>query len=317
MANNVNAFVPEIYSQKLLKESKEMTDFKNNMTNSDWEGEIKSAGDTVHICTPDLSNITIGEGVVPETCDVYPKSLTLTIDKSKSFQFKFNDIEQAQSQFNMMEGYMSSANELMMIEVNKELELAVLADTEVPNIGYGVSADTDSAAFTFTSATITAAFNRLKRTLQDNKALSPAGFYTFKGNKEQALQLAPVVTISPALFEELVNSTVLTHPTAQGDDILYKGVVGQIAGMKIFVDTILSSISGNDGTKYYVADETNRQYVVIAGTKMGITFAEQYNKVEKLRDPQTFADIGRALYLYGYKITNPKSLVKGVLKFSS
>jgi hypothetical protein len=309
MANNVNAFVPEIYSQKLLKESKEMTDFKNNMTNSDWEGEIKSAGDTVHICTPDLSNIKIGEGVVPDTVDVYPKSLTLTIDKSKSFQFKFNDIEQAQSQFNMMEGYMSSANELMMIEVNRELEVAVLNDANVPNVG------TTAEPFAATSATINAAFNRIKRILQENKALSPAGFYTFKGNKEQALQLAPIVTISPALFEELVNSTVLTHPTAQGDDILYKGVVGQIAGMKIFVDTLLSGITSADDATYY-ADEANKKYVAIAGTKMGITFAEQYNKVEKLRDPQTFADIGRALYLYGYKITNPKSLVKAIIGLS-
>jgi hypothetical protein len=309
MANNINAFVPEIYSQKLLKESKEMTDFKNNMTNSDWEGEIKSAGDTVHICTPDLSNIKIGEGVVPDTVDVYPKSLTLTIDKSKSFQFKFNDIEQAQSQFNMMEGYMSSANELMMIEVNRELEVAVLNEADIPSIGDA------TAPFACTSATINAAFNRLKRVLQGNKALSPSGFYTFKGNKEQALQLAPIVTISPALFEELVNSTVLTHPTVQGDDILYKGVVGQIAGMKIFVDTLLSGIASADSADFY-ADEDNKKYVVIAGTKMGITFAEQYNKVEKLRDPQTFADIGRALYLYGYKITNPKSLVKGVIAVS-
>ena len=309
MANNINAFVPEIYSQKLLKESKEMTDFKNNMTNSDWEGEIKSAGDTVHICTPDLSNIKIGEGVVPDTVDVYPKSLTLTIDKSKSFQFKFNDIEQAQSQFNMMEGYMSSANELMMIEVNRELEVAVLNDANVPNVG------TTASPFAATSATINAAFNRIKRVLQENKALSPAGFYTFKGNKEQSLQLAPIVTISPALFEELVNSTVLTHPTAQGDDILYKGVVGQIAGMKIFVDTLLSGITSADDATYY-ADEANKKYVAIAGTKMGITFAEQYNKVEKLRDPQTFADIGRALYLYGYKITNPKSLVKAIIGLS-
>ena len=309
MANNVNAFVPEIYSQKLLKESKEMTDFKNNMTNNDWEGEIKSAGDTVHICTPDLSNITIGEGVVPETCDVYPKSMTLTIDKSKSFQFKFNDIEQAQSQFNMMEGYMSSANELMMIEVNRELEVAVLNDANVPNVG-----DTASP-FACTSATINTAFNRIKRVLQANKALSPSGFYTFKGNKEQALQLAPIVTIGSGLFEQLVNSTVLTHPTVQGDDILYKGVVGQIAGMKIFVDTLLSGITSADDATYY-ADEDNKKYVAIAGTKMGITFAEQYNKVEKLRDPQTFADIGRALYLYGYKITNPKSLVKAIIGLS-
>ena len=310
MANNVSAFIPEFYSKKLLKESKEMTDFKNNMTNADWEGEINSAGDTVRISTPDLSMITIGEGVVPDTSNVYPKQLTLTIDKSKSFQFKFNDIEQAQSQFNMMDGYMSSANELMMIEVNKELEEEVLNDATVPYI--------ESAAgtkkFAATGATINAAFNRVKKTLQENKALSPAGFYTFKGNQEQALQLAPVITISPGLFEELVNSSLLTHPTVQGDDILYKGVVGQIAGMKIFVDTLMTNIADKNGD--FEADEANREYVFIAGTKMGITFAEQYNKVEKLRDPQSFADIGRALYLYGYKITNPKSLCKGVIAVS-
>lgn len=306
MANNVNAFVPEFYSQKLLKESKEMTDFKNNMTNNDWEGEIKSAGDTVHICTPDASNIVIGEGVVPEVNDVYPKAMTLTIDKTKSFQFKFNDIEQAQSQFNMMEGYMSIANERMMIEVNKELELEVLNNAEVPNVG------TNANGFAATSATINTFFNRLKKTLMANKALSPAGFYTFKGNKEQALQLNAVVTIGTGLFEQLVNSTQLTHPTVQGDDILYKGVVGQIAGMQIFVDTLLDGIKQAECANHY-ADEDNKKFVAIAGTKMGITFAEQYNKVEKLRDPQTFADIGRALYLYGYKITNPKSLVKGTV----
>ena len=306
MANNVNAFVPEFYSQKLLKESKEMTDFKNNMTNSDWEGEIKSAGDTVHICTPDASNIVIGEGVVPEVNDVYPKSMTLTIDKTKSFQFKFNDIEQAQSQFNMMEGYMSIANERMMIEVNKELELEVLNNAEVPNVG------TNAAGFQATSATINTFFIRLKKTLMANKALSPAGFYTFKGNKEQALQLNAVVTIGTGLFEQLVNSTQLTHPTVQGDDILYKGVVGQIAGMQIFVDTLLDGIKQTECANHY-ADEAGKKFIAIAGTKMGITFAEQYNKVEKLRDPQTFADIGRALYLYGYKITNPKSLVKGTV----
>lgn len=270
--------------------------------------EIKSAGDTVHIVTPDLSNIVIGEGVVPVTNDVFPKSLTLTIDKSKSFQFKFNDIEQAQSQFNMMEGYMSASNEQMMIEVNKELELEVLNNTDVPNVG------TYSAPFAATSATIVSFFNRLKKVLMANKALSSAGFYTFKGNKEQAVQVAPIVTIGTGLFEELVNSTQLTHPTVQGDDILYKGVVGEIAGMKIFVDTLLDTIASDANT--YKADDTARKYVAIAGTKMGITFAEQYNKVEKLRDPQTFADIGRALYLYGYKVTNPKSLVKGQVGLS-
>lgn len=40
MANNVSAFIPEVWSKKLLRESKELTDFKNNMTNNDWEGNL-------------------------------------------------------------------------------------------------------------------------------------------------------------------------------------------------------------------------------------------------------------------------------------
>lgn len=268
------------------------------MTNSDWEGEIKSAGDTVRITTPDFSSIQIGEGVVPDTSDVYPKQITLTIDKSRNFQFKFNDIEQAQSQFNMLEGYMSGGLQKMMDKVNLELEEAVIADTNVPTVGTSASYfDTSDGEKTVQF------FNRIKRKLVENKALNSAGFYNFKGSKEQALALEAMVTITPAMFEQLVSSNVLTHPTVQGDDVIYKGVAGQIAGMKIFVDTNLMKVSGYD--------ETNEKNIVIAGTKMGITFAEQFNKVEKLRDPQSFADIGRALYLYGYKITNPKCLVVG------
>jgi hypothetical protein len=309
MANNVKAFIPEIYSQKLLRESKEISDFKNNHCNNDWEGEIKNFGDTVRISTPNAEAVTIGTGVVPATSDVIPTQITMTIDKTRNFQFKFNDVEQAQSQFNLVEGYMSIGNQKMLDEVNLELEQHVVDQAlagNIPEVG------TPAAPIATTFDDVNNVFNRIKRVLTQNKALSAAGFYTFKGNKEQALQLAPIVTISPALFEELVNSTVLTHPTVQGDDILYKGVVGQIAGMKIFVDTLLDTIKNEDGT--FSADEAQRSYVAIAGTKMGITFAEQYNKVEKLRDPQTFADIGRALYLYGFKITNPKSLVKGQVK---
>ena len=86
--------------------------------------------------------------------------------------------------------------------------------------------------------------------------------------------------------------------------------------MQIFVDTLLDGIKSTEAATHY-ADEANNKYIAIAGTKMGITYAEQYNKVEKLRDPQTFADIGRALYLYGYKITNPKCLVKGTVEVTA
>lgn len=298
MANNVSAFIPEVWSKKLLRESKEISDFKNNMTNRDWEGEIKNFGDTVRITTPNADSIVIGEGVVPDTSNVYPSQIVMTIDKTKNFQFKFNDVEQAQSQFNMVEGYMSLANQKMLDEVNLELEQAVVDAAEAGTVSkIGTAASPTATTFD----TVNNVFNKIKKTLVANKALSASGFYTFKGNQEQALQLAPVVTMGPTMYEGLMNSNKLTHPTVAGDDILYKGVAGQIAGMKIFQDTNIEKVTADN-----LAATAN---VVIAGTKMGITFAEQYSKVEKLRDPQTFSDIGRGLYLYGYKIVNPKSLV--------
>lgn len=298
MANNVSAFIPEVWSKKLLRESKEISDFKNNMTNRDWEGEIKNFGDTVRITTPNAAAIVIGEGVVPDTSNVYPEQIVMTIDKTKNFQFKFNDVEQAQSQFNMVEGYMSLANQKMLDEVNLELEQAVVDAAEAGTVSkIGTAASPTATTFD----NVNNVFNKIKRILVANKALSASGFYTFKGNQEQALQLAPVVTMGPTMYEGLMNSNKLTHPTVAGDDILYKGVAGQIAGMKIFQDTNIEKVTATS-----LADTAN---VIIAGTKMGITFAEQYSKVEKLRDPQTFADIGRGLYLYGYKIVNPKSLV--------
>ena len=298
MANNVSAFIPEVWSKKLLRESKEISDFKNNMTNRDWEGEIKNFGDTVRITTPNAAAIVIGEGVVPDTSNVYPEQVIMTIDKTKNFQFKFNDVEQAQSQFNMVEGYMSLANQKMLDEVNLELEQAVVDAAEAGTVSkIGTAASPVATTFD----TVNNVFNKIKKTLVANKALSASGFYTFKGNQEQSLQLAPVVTMGPTMYEGLMNSNKLTHPTVAGDDILYKGVAGQIAGMKIFQDTNIEKVTADS-----LAQTAN---VVIAGTKMGITFAEQYSKVEKLRDPQTFSNIGRGLYLYGFKIVNPKSLV--------
>ena len=303
MANNVSAFIPEVWAKKLLRESKEITDFKNNMTNNDWEGDIKNFGDTVRITTPNASAVALGTGIVPNTSDVYPDQIIMTIDKTKNFQFKFNDVEQAQSQFNMIEGYMAIGNQKMLDEVNLELEQAVVDAAvagDVPMVG------TAAAPIATTFDNVNNVFNRIKRLLVQNKALSASGFYTFKGSQEQSLQLAPVVTMGPTMYEGLMNSNKLTHPTVAGDDILYKGIAGQIAGMKIFQDTNIEKV-----TAVGLDEGAN---VIIAGTKMGVTFAEQFSKVEKLRDPQTFADIGRALYLYGYKITNPKSLVVAFVK---
>jgi len=49
--------------------------------------------------------------------------------------------------------------------------------------------------------------------------------------------------------------------------------------------------------------------VIVAGHSSAVATAEQINKTETYRDPDSFADIVRGMHLYGRKILRPEALV--------
>lgn len=298
MSNNIKAFVPEIYSQKLALAEKKMTNFLNNMCNRDWEGEIKQFGDTVRIAVPDPENIVIGDGVIADTSSIQPIQKVMTINKSKNFAFKLNDIEKAQSQFDIIEGSSATAMQKMQDEISLEIMQDVFDNDDVEEYG------TSGAAIEIDADTAYDFAVDLRIKLTEKGVLNSEGFYTYKGNAEQAKQLSPILTVAPKIYGEFLKSRVLTHPTVAGDDILKSGERKQIAGFEIVTDTKITEVTG--------AGDTAIPY--IAGTKMGITFANQFNVMETLRDLDSFADIVRGLELYGYLIVQPNSLIKGFVK---
>lgn len=257
--------------------------------------EIKAFGDTVRITLPDPDNIVIGSGIVADASAVYPTQKTLVIDKSKNVAFKFNDIETAQSQFNLIEGYLAMGLQKIADEISLELQEAVFADADVEE--YGSSA----AAIDVTVDDVYDFVVDVKVKLTEKGVLDSNGYYTFKGAQEEAKQLKPMLVVTPKVYGMFLKSTHLTHPTVAGDDILKSGERKQIAGFEIYQDTNIVNVPGT---------AANAQ-PYIAGTKMGITFANQFQNVETLRDPDSFANIVRALQLYGYAIIQPKSLIKG------
>lgn len=294
-ANNIANFVPEIWSKKLALVEKTMTNFINDFANREWEGEIKSFGDTVRISLPDPDNIILGSGIVADASAVAPTQKTLVIDKSRNVAFKFNDVEQAQSQFNLIEGYLGMGMQKMQDAISLELQQAVFDDANVEAVGtYGSpKAITVNNVYDFVVD--------LKVKLTEKGVLSSEGYYTFKGAQEEAKQLKPMLCVTPFIYGMFLKSTHLTHPTVAGDDILKSGERKQIAGFEIMQDTNLAKVEGASASAH----------PFIAGTKMGITFANQFQKVEALRDLDSFADIVRALQLYGFAIIQPKSLIKG------
>lgn len=49
--------------------------------------------------------------------------------------------------------------------------------------------------------------------------------------------------------------------------------------------------------------------VVVGGHSSAVATAEQINKTETYRDPDSFADVVRGMHLYGRKILRPEALV--------
>lgn len=116
--------------------------------------------------------------------------------------------------------------------------------------------------------------------------------------------LAPVYTCTPKVFGLMLKSTQLTHPTANADQVIERGQKSMMAGFEIDQDTVLTTITATEVTG--LADDAQ---IGIAATKMAVTYANQYTKVEKLRDPDCFADIVRGLELYGFAVIHPECAV--------
>ena len=63
---------------------------------------------------------------------------------------------------------------------------------------------------------------------------------------------------------------------------------------------------GTSGTANQIANYG----VIMAGHDSAVATAEQINKTESYRDPDSFADIVRGMHLYGRKILRPEALVQ-------
>lgn len=300
-----SGFIPEIYAKKLAREVKKYTQFIERNCNREWEGEIKAFGDKVRISLPNADNVTVAisadtTDVCPVPGKVNPTQKTLEINNIATFSLKFSDVDQVQSQYNLLDGYSAIAMQKLGDLKDKQVMVALIkAVTNADNmIG---TAETPQAV---TKDDIYDYLVDARVALTNAGALNGNGFYSFKGNQEEMEFLAPVYTCTPKIFGLMLKSTQLTHPTANADQVIERGQKSMMAGFEIDQDTVLTTITATEVTG--LADDAQ---IGIAATKMAVTYANQYTKVEKLRDPDCFADIVRGLELYGFAVIHPECAV--------
>jgi hypothetical protein len=121
------------------------------------------------------------------------------------------------------------------------------------------------------------------------------------------------MVVDPVFVEMLKDEdSRLLNADFGGSGLMNGLVLNNLHGFRIYVSNNLPAAGTGAGTSGTSAQTTNYG-VIVAGQDDAVASAEQINKVENYRDPDSFADIVRGMHLYGRKILRPQALVTAVV----
>jgi len=293
-------FIPEVWSGKLIENFYDATVLAA-ISNTDYEGEIRNMGDTVNIRTQ--PNITIreyvkGQNLVVENPDA-PK-LQLVIDKGEYFSCVEDDIDRVQSDIKLMDMWSKDASEQMKIKIDQR----VLTDM-LPGIGAfnkGLTAGQQSASFNLgtTASPLTVTKDGAGGTTSVIDLIVDMGTVLDEANVPESDRFLVI----PAKMAGIVKKSELKDASLTGDGVspMRNGRLGMIDRFTLYVSHNLNVSSGKTS--------------IIAGHKMGFTFASQMTEMETLRAQSTFGNIIRGLQVYGYQVVKPEALSQAVVTFA-
>jgi hypothetical protein len=293
-------FIPEIWSGKLIENFYDAT-VLSAISNTDYEGEIRRMGDTVNIRTQ--PNITIreyvkGQNLVVENPDS-PK-LQLLIDKGEYFSCIEDDIDRVQSDIKLMDMWSKDASEQMKVKIDQRVLTDMLPDIAAAN--KGATAGQQSAAFNLgtSGAPLTVTKDGAAATTPVVDLIVDMGTVLDEANVPESDRYLVI----PARMAGLIKKSELKDASLTGDSTspVRNGRLGMIDRFTLYVSHNLSVSSGKTS--------------IIAGHKMGFTFASQMTEMETIRAQSTFGNIVRGLQVYGYKVTKPEALAQAVVQFA-
>jgi len=334
-------FSSVIYSKKVQLAFRKST-VVGDITNSDYFGEISNQGDTVRIIKePEVSVSAYTRGETIAAQDLADADFSLVVDKANYFAFKMDDIEEAHSHVNFMDLATNRAAYRLADQHDQEV-LGYLSGYK--QAALHANASTVNTTVNGTKADSTAGSDEL---LSANKLIKGSfGNITTASAADHSIPVAarlpgatalPTATVSPSMVVSrmarlldqkqvdtqgrwLVIDPVMMEVMRDEDSRLLNAdfgdsgglrnglVLNNFHGFRVYVSSNLPAVGTGAGTTGTANQNTNYG-VIVGGHDSAVATAEQINKTETYRDPDSFADIVRGMHLYGRKILRPEALV--------
>jgi hypothetical protein len=291
-------FIPEIWSGKLLVKFYEATVIAA-ITNTDYEGEIKSQGDKVIIRqVPDITirNYVKGQSLQIERPEAPNKELP--IDRAKYFNMICDDIDKHQTDIALMDSWSRDASQQMKISIDTDFLGDVYSDAHASNKGAtagAISGDINlgatGSALAISKANILEVIVDLGTVLDEQNVPEQDRWIVF-----------PAWVCGMILKSDLKDASL----AGDGTSILRNGRVGVIDTFTIYKSNLLTSVS-----------DTYTCYHALAGHKSAISFAAQMTDMESLRAESTFGTLVRGLNVFGWETLKTESLIDLYIRKSS
>jgi hypothetical protein len=334
-------FSPIIYSKKVQMAFRKKT-VCGDITNSDYFGEIASMGDTVRILKePEITVSPYARGTQIEAQDLDDEDFSLVIDKANYVAFKIDDLEEAHSHVNFMQLATDRAayrladqhdqEVLGYISGYKQTSLHSNADTVNDQVSGEVAVSTAGTDELLTSMKLNkGSFNNITTASAGNHSIPLAirmpGATTQSTSTATPIQVVNRMgrlldqqnvdkegrwlVIDPVMLELLQDEDSRFLNADWGDaGALRNGlVIPKWNGFRVYLSNNLPVVGTGPATAGS-ANQNANYGVIVGGHDSAAATAEQVNKTESYRDPNSFADIVRSIHLYGRKILRPEALV--------
>jgi hypothetical protein len=298
-------FIPEIWSGKLLAKFYDAT-VLGAIANTDYEGEIRNQGDTVHIRTRptiDISDYTPDSDLIVQrpNADV----VDLTIEYAKYFNCIVDDVWEVQSDIDQMDMWAEDASEQMKIVIDTEILLTeILGAANADNIGATagrISGDINLGVTLTPLVVVSSGATGAQANVVD--------FVVSLGQvlDEQNIPENGRWLIIPAWMAALIKKSELRDASLSGDgtSMLRNGRLGMIDRFTIYMSNLLPA-----GVPASLAAG---EHAIFAGHTVATTFASQLTRMETMRSERTFGQLMRGLQVYGCQVIKSEGLVEAIV----